>query len=126
MKVTETISHSDGTKTSREFNIEMKKGQSHVSWSLTPSDDEPFSVRILESGWRDHGKPMYHVLTEWGAYEETSYSHLTQDQLLERYPEFNEILKSHFQDIVVTSEEFQQMPNDGEMGRYIRRKSVKF
>jgi len=125
MKVNETVHHQDGSVTERQLTIDFEKGISQVAWTICPTNQEPFAVKILQSGWQDHGSPMYHVLTEWGAYEETSYSHLTQEQLLERYPEFKAILDHHFQDIIVTSEEFQSMPNDGEIGRYIRRKSLK-
>jgi len=124
MKVNEKVSHQDGTVTERELTIEFEKGISQVAWTLCPTNEEPFSVKILKSGWQDHGLPMYHVLTEWGSYEETSYSHLNQEQLFERYPEFKAILDNHFQDIIVSAEEFQSMPNDGEIGRYIRRNSV--
>ena len=63
---------------------------------------------------------MYHVLTEYGDYEETSYSHLTESQLLERFPEFQEILDNYYQDVVVESAVLWQHPNDGELGKAIR------
>jgi len=124
MKVKETVHHQDGNNSHREYNIEMEKGNTQVTWSLTPKNEEPFCVKILTSGWYDHGQLMYHVLTEWGEYEETSYSHLNQEQLLERFPEFEAILNERFQDIVVTAEEFYKMPNDGEIGRHLRHKSL--
>jgi hypothetical protein len=125
MDMKETIHHQDGSKSHREYHIEMAKGKSQVAWTLYPKNgEETFIAKILTSGWKDHGQPMYHVLTEWGEYEETSYSHLNEEQLLERFPEFEATLKDHFQDIVVTAEEFYKIPNDGEIGRHIRRKSL--
>jgi len=124
MKVTEKITRPNGTSQTREFNIALEKGRSAICWTLAPKNEEPFSVRILKSGWFDHGNPMYHVLTEWGAYEETSYSHLTQDQLLERYPEFQEILLASFQDTLVTSDNITRLPNDTDLGRFVRKESL--
>jgi hypothetical protein len=120
MKVTETIQHQDGTTATREFNIPFEKGRTEVAWTLTPTDDEPMAVRILKSGWSDHGKPMYHILTEYGPYEETSYSHLTESQLIERFPEFQEILDNYYQDVVVESKVLWKCPNDGELGKAVR------
>lgn len=125
MKVTETIRHQDGASTTREFNIPMKKSNSKVAWSLSPKEgEEPIIVKILKSGWMDQGEEMYHVLTEYGEYEETSYSHLNRSQLLEIHPEFLEIINDKFQDTVVESSDFYNIPNDYEMGKIIRRKSI--
>lgn len=125
MKVTETIRHQDGASTTREYNIPMTKNSSEVAWSLSPKESgDPIIVRILKSGWMDQGEEMYHVLTEYGAYEETSHSHLTRSQLLEIHPEFLEIINNKFQDVVVESSDFYNIPNDQEMGRAIRRKSI--
>jgi hypothetical protein len=125
MKVTETIRHQDGASTTREFNIPMRKSNSEVVWSLSPSEgEEPITVKILKSGWKDQGEEMYHVLTEYGAYEETSYSHLNKSQLLKIHPEFFKIIEDNFQDIVVESSDFYNMPNDQTIGRFIRNKSI--
>jgi hypothetical protein len=123
MKVKETVRHSDGTTTEREFVMEMSKGLSHVSWTLGV-DGEPIAVRILESGWREQGRPMYHVLTEYGDYEETSYSHLTEEQLLDRFPAFQKILDQMFRDIVVTESVIKSIPNDATLGKHVRKEAI--
>ncbi len=123
MKVSEKIHHQDGTTTTREFNIELEPGKTSLAWTLAPTDGEPISIRIIESGWRDHGKPMYHVLSEYGAYEETSYSHLSQQQLLETYPEFQQILDASFKDTVVTGDFISRLANDTDLGKFVRRES---
>ena len=67
---------------------------------------------------------MYHVLTEYGDYEETSYSHLNESQLLDRHPEFSTILESTFKDLIVSSQEVLDHPNDLELGKMIRKRSI--
>jgi hypothetical protein len=119
MKVKETVTHADGTTTEREFVMEMSKGRSHVSWTLGVND-EPIAVRILESGWRN----MYHVITEYGDYEESVYSHLSKEELLEKYPIFQKILDQMFQDIVVTETVIKSIPNDATLGKHVRKESI--
>jgi hypothetical protein len=87
MKVKQKITHQDGTVEESEFNIEFRIAEKLKTWVLVPVVDEPMAVKITEAGWKDHNLKTYHVLTEWGAYEETSYSYLNEEQLLERYPE---------------------------------------
>lgn len=123
MKVSEKIHHQDGTMSTREFNIELEPGKTSLAWTLAPTDGEPISIRIIESGWQDHGKPMYHVLSEYGAYEETSYSHLSHQQLLETYPEFQQILDARFKDTVVTGDFVSRLVNDTDLGKFVRRES---
>jgi hypothetical protein len=120
MKITETITHQDGTTSTKEIHVDMAIGKTSLAWTLYPTDEEPISVRILESGWNN----MYHVLTEYGAYEETSYSHLDKDQLLERFPEFKQILENLFSDVVITGESVQELPNDSDLGKFVRSKSI--
>ena len=124
MKVSEKVHHQDGTVTEREFNIELKPGKTNLVWTLAPIDGEPISIRILKSGWVDHGQPMYHVLTEYGPYEETSYSHLTHEQLLDRYPEFSQILNMRYPDIAISGDTISRAVNDADLGKVIRSKSL--
>jgi len=98
----------------------MAVGRTSLVWTLWPTDGEPISVRILESGWHN----MYHVLTEYGAYEETSYSHLDKEQLLERFPEFNQILENYFPDVVISGESVKEFSNDADLGKFVRAKSI--
>jgi len=125
MKVTQKITRQDGSTEETNFIMEMNKGISHVSWTLAPIDEEPMAVRILESGWKDHGEPMFHVLTEWGAYEETSYSHLNFTQLCDTHPEFRGIYENTFQDIVVEGDLVKTVPNDKDLGTLVRQLSIK-
>lgn len=125
MIVKQTVTLADGTVKESEFVMEMEKGRTDVCWTLSPTNDEPLAIRIVESGWFDHGEPMYHVLSEWGAYEETSYSHLSLSQLLERHPEFKNIYNSAFQDVAVEGETVKAISNDRELGAFVRQSSSK-
>jgi len=92
MQVHQKVNRQDGSIEETVFNMEMKLVETEKTWVLIPVEEEPITVKITEAGWKDHGMKTYHVLTEWGAYEETSYSYLNQEQLLERYPELEKAL----------------------------------
>jgi len=124
MKVRQKVTHQDGTVEETEFVMEMNKGNSHVSWTLGV-EGEPIAVRILESGWRDQGKPMYHILTEFGDYEETSYSHATQEQLLDLFPDFQKILDEAHKDVVISGLVISSLPDDAVLGKHVRKESQK-
>lgn len=74
------------------------------------NEDEPIQFHIIKSGW---GNPqMFHVLFEFGDYEQTDYHFMSKEQIKERFDiEFNEI------DFVETVKEFS---NDMELGKKIR------
>lgn len=123
MKVKQRVSHQDGTITESEIIFQLNHSSTDPCWTLVEESGEPFAIRILKSGWKDHGETMYHVLTEWGAYEETTYSHLSESQLLERYPDFNKVLKST--DLILSSSDIINCPNDLELGKKIRKLLIK-
>lgn len=122
MKVQEKIHHHDGSTTEREFTMAMTKGKVQVCWNLCP-DDEPIAVKIIEAGWKDQGEKTYHVLTEWGSYEETSYSFLNYSQLLERFPDFEQITSQLYKDVVIDGLVIATLPNDATLGKHVRHES---
>ena len=125
MKVKQTVHHQDGSITEKEFNIPIVLSNTDPCWTfIDKSGEEPLAIKIVKSGWRDQGEDMYHVLTEWGDFEETSYSHLSLSQLLDMHPEFSTTFDSKFKDTVVTSSELRETPNDAELGKKIRMKSL--
>lgn len=126
MKVKQTVRHQDGSVVETEFNIPVKLSKTSPCWTfIDESQEEPFAIKIIKSGWMDHGEEMYHVLTEWGDFEETSYSHLNLSQLLDRHPEFSEIVKELNSYIVLKPSDLRETPNDAELGRKIRSLSKK-
>jgi hypothetical protein len=125
MKVKQTVHHQDGSTTETEFNIPIVLSNTDPCWTfIDESREEPFAIKIVRSGWKDQGEDMYHVLTEWGDFEETSYSHLNLSQLLDRHPEFSAVLDTKFKDVVVTTKDLRETPNDAELGKKIRIKSL--
>lgn len=125
MKATEKTNHQDGTQTTRSYNVDLLLGTASVAWTLVPiGDDDAFSIRILQSGWADGNRPMYHVITEWGEYTTSSYDHLTETQLLEQYPEFGPVLTGIHTDIVVPAIITQSLPNDAVLGKHVRHLSL--
>lgn len=125
MKVTEKTNHQDGAQTTRTYNVDLLLGTASVAWTLVPvGDDEAFCIRILQSGWADGNRPMYHVITEWGEYTTSSYDHLTEEQLLEQYPEWGQVLTGIYADTVVPAIITQSIPNDAVLGKHVRHISL--
>jgi hypothetical protein len=118
MKVTETT-HNDGQAVTREFQIPLYKGIPRVCHLLIP-DEEPFVIKIIESGWRG----TYHVISEWGDTGNSDYTMMDISQLLETYPEFQTILDELYPDTVVSTRELLDNANDKDLGAAIRKKSA--
>ena len=49
-----------------------------------PDTDEPVTVRFIKTGWIDAPK-TYHVITEWGAYDESDYQRMTDWEIEQKY-----------------------------------------
>lgn len=121
MKATEKTNHQNGTQSTRVYNVDLLLGSSSVAWTLVPTgDDEAFSIRILQSGWFDGNRPMYHVITEWGEYTTSSYDHLTETELLHQYPEFTRVFHRQYADVIVPGIITQTLPNDSVLGKHTR------
>jgi len=125
MNVTETTNHQDGSKSTREIHIPFQKGRSHAAFSLVPETGDPISVIIVRAGWTDGG-PTFHILTEYGDMMQTDYDLCTLNQVYEKYPEFQSVWESSFQDIIVSKEDILTNPNDQELGKTIRLRSIPF
>jgi hypothetical protein len=79
MKVKETSN--DGFK---EYVIKFKETKKPSgSRTFYATNGDPISVRVIKSGW-DYGYPTYHVITEWGDYEDSQYQFLSESQLEEK------------------------------------------
>jgi hypothetical protein len=125
MIITETHNHQDGSKSTREIQIPFQKGKSRVAFSLVPETDEPIAIFVLQAGWIDGG-PTFHILTEYGDMMQTDVEYCTLSQAYEKYPEFQPIWESSFQDTVVSVEDLLTNPNDQELGKLIRLRSLPF
>jgi len=101
MKVKQKITYPDGRVEETEIDMPLRPSKAQITWVLIPSDEEPVSVKITEAGWKDNGMRTFHVLTEYGLYDETSYSYLNEEQLLEMYPEAKEYLQSRSKSEVI-------------------------
>ena len=81
-------------------------------------ESEPFRVEILKSGWNGR----YHVITEWGDTGEYTHRLLSPNQINEIYGvDITSIVndKKVFQ---VTKEEILNLPNDADLGEFLRKK----
>lgn len=119
MKITETKRSPEGELVTNEFNIRLLTGIPKVCHLLIP-EEEPFAVKIIQSGWRD----TYHVIREWGDTGNSDYEMMSIKELLDRYPEFEDTMDEVFPAVAVSSREFLDYPNDKDLGNAIRKKSI--
>jgi hypothetical protein len=77
---------------------------------------EPIGIHIIKSGWRF--PDMYHVLIEYGDFEQTDYQLLTREQIEGKY---NLILGEDLDFTKIIKEN----PNDMELGKIIRSEHIK-
>ena len=72
--------------------------------------DEPIAIRIIKSGWEN----QFHVLTEFGDFEQTDYVGLmTRNQIREKY-------NIRVADSESLTSYTNRLPNDVELGKTIR------
>lgn len=65
------------------FSIPFKRGVSHTAKTFCPvADDEPINVFYVRSGW-EYGYPTFHVIVEYGDFEQTDYRFMSAAQLAE-------------------------------------------
>jgi len=79
--------------------------------------DEPFTVKIISSGWQGR----YHVISEWGDTGETTHKLMKVIELIDFYSlggndlPINDVLS-------ITKEEILGNPNDSDLGALVRKK----
>lgn len=113
MKVTETNSNGD----IKTVILDLPECKADIVRVYAPSD-EPLAFRIIKSGW---SKPQrYHVLIEYGDYGQTDYDFLDAEQLKEKYG-IDITEKTDQSSIIVTTKEIIETPNDGDLGKNIRK-----
>lgn len=72
--------------------------------------DEPIAIRVVRSGWEN----QFHVLREFGDFEQTQYVGLmTQEQIREEF-------KIRVADFESLSSYTRRLPNDIDLGKTVR------
>ncbi len=122
MKVTTKTTQQDGTVVTDTRVIPFSRGISQPTITLVPDEDEPICVHIIRAGWHDGG-PTFHVLVEYGDFMQTDYMYCRMDEVVDKFPDFERIYKEFNPDTVITHSELTNMPNDNELGRYVRSNS---
>lgn len=76
----------DGKIVLERFSIPLDRIKTNTSLKcLAPKDDqEPIMIYYFESGW-NYGYPMYHVLIEFGDFEQTDYLFLSPTEFKEKF-----------------------------------------
>ena len=88
-KTIETHSEEDTIETNPENTVEWIESTAG-EWRkesvrlVHPDNEEPVTVRFIKTGWIDTPK-TYHVITEWGAYDESDYQRMTDWEIERKY-----------------------------------------
>jgi hypothetical protein len=82
-------------------------------------EEEPIAVYAFKSGWDG----FYHVIVEWGAYEQFDHKFMTAFELINTYPQFNTIDKEPI-DIAISGREAIST-NSMELAQNLRKRSMK-
>ena len=85
MKGTLKTVRQDGQTEVQPFMIPLEKVNPRIDLKmLTASDEEPIAVYYFESGW-NYGYPTYHVIIEYGDFEQTDNLFLSQEQFIAKF-----------------------------------------
>ena len=99
----------------------MKKFQasknSSIITTLSPSDDNQFSILIVSSGWKD----MYHVITEFGCSGDSIYKLVRGQYLISQYGIEISDLPTRGKNIIISKETIKSTPNNMDLGEDIRK-----
>jgi hypothetical protein len=118
MKITETYSSGKTFSTSIPFG----RGKDKPAAVLVPITDEPIQVFLIKSGWTG-GTPTYHVIIEYGDYEQSDYKFMNADEIAKYFGvDVNLIYETR--SFAVTPEYVHAIPNDGELGKRVRQETI--
>ena len=77
------------------------------------------SIKYTQSGWR-YGQPKFHVLIENGETDNTEYRFMTMVEISNEFGVSPELFTdNHF---LISEAEVNNLPNDQDLGRFVRRK----
>jgi hypothetical protein len=104
------------------LSIPFKRSNDRIARVIAPTTDEPMQVFLIEGGWK-YDQPYYHVITEYGDYEESDYKFMSADEVA-RYLGVSTAEIYETRSFVVTPEFANSLPNDGDLGKRIRQKTI--
>jgi hypothetical protein len=85
MKAIETTRRQDGSSDTTQLSIPLKKENPRVKLNmLAPENEEPIAVYYFETGW-NYGYSTYHVIIEYGDFEQTDYLFLSHQQFVKKF-----------------------------------------
>lgn len=103
--------------------LKFERGTGKIAQSLAPTTDEPICVYYFQSGWGG-ACPTFHVIIEYGDIEQIDYKFLALDEICELLGVSEETIMSK-NSIIISQNDIKENPNDGDLGRFVRSKSVK-
>ena len=104
------------------MSVPMKRSADRSVIVVSPTDETPIQVFLVKSGW-NHGYPTYHVITEYGDYEQSDYKFMSAQEAAEYLGvPLDDIHETR--SFILTREYVQSLPNDGELGKKVRQETI--
>jgi hypothetical protein len=110
-----------GTSGPIKMGLEFEEGQGERIRSIYPTNEEPISIRFVKSGW-NYGYPTYHVIIEYGDFEQTDYRFMSADEILESFG-FDITAEDKPHSVLVTRDEIKENPNYYALGELVQKKA---
>jgi hypothetical protein len=101
--------------------LEFQEGQGERIRSIYPTNEEPISVRFVKGGW-EYGYPAYHVIIEYGDFEQTDYRFMSADEIKESFG-FDITAEDKPHSVLVTRDEIKENPNYYSLGELVQTKA---
>lgn len=101
--------------------LEFEEGQGERIRSIYPTNEEPISIRFVKGGW-EYGYPTYHVIIEYGDFEQTDYRFMSADEIKESFGfDITQEDKPHA--VLITRDEIKDNPNHYSLGALVSKKA---
>ena len=101
--------------------LEFQEGQGERIRSIYPTNEEPISIRFVKGGW-EYGYPSYHVIIEYGDFEQTDYRFMSADEIKESFG-FDITAEDKPHSVLVTRDEIKENPNYYGLGELVTKKA---
>jgi hypothetical protein len=98
--------------------LEFIEGPGEIARTLHHVQDEPISIKMIESGW-NYGYPTYHVIIEYGDMEQTDYHFMSADDIKKSFG-VDMLARKNPNAILIAEKEILERGNDDVLGQYVR------
>jgi hypothetical protein len=113
--------HQKGTSGPIKMGLEFEEGRGERIRLIYPTNEEPISIRFVKSGW-EYGYPSYHVIIEYGDFNQTDYRFMSADEIKESFG-FDITFEDKPHAVLVTRDEIKENPNCYLLGELVQQKA---